>query len=322
MARPNVGVLRGGTSSEYNLSLKTGAAMLAALPNDSYELRDILVDRKGYWHLRGVPVPALRALSQVDVVLNGLLGGVGEDGTVQRLLDRAGIPYTGSRAHPSFLSLNKVRARNVLIRAGVRMPRGIAFSLQNDVNTGEMAGSVFSQFGPPYIVKPPSEGASFGIRMARVLSELPDAIGDVLDEFGAALVEEFLFGELASVGLIENFRDQELYALPPAHVRIPENAAFLLHAHHQEGTLSHAVPSNFTRAEKKAIEELAKRAHRALKLAQFSRADIVLTRYGPFLLEINSLPGLYPGSSFTPMLESVGSSTREFLEHAIAHAHR
>lgn len=322
MARTIVGVLRGGTSSEYNLSLKTGAAMIAALPEEHYEVRDILVDRKGYWHQRGIPVTAARALSQVDVVLNGLLGGVGEDGTVQRLLERAGVPYTGSRAHPAALSLSKIRSRNILQSAGVRMPRGVAFSLQNDLNTGEMAESVFLQFGPPYIVKPPSEGASWGIRIVKSFPKLPDVIADMLDAFGVALVEEFVIGEHVSVGLVEDFRDQELYALPPAHVQLPEDAPFIIHSHHEDGSLRHAVPSNFTRSEKKAIEELAKRAHRVLQLAQFSRADIVLTKYGPFLIEVNSLPGLYPGSSFVPMLESVGSSTREFLEHSIAHAHR
>jgi len=292
--------------------------MLAVLPEDRYETRDILIDKKGYWYLRGIPVAAVRALSQIDVILNGLHGGVGEDGTVQRLLDRSGVPYTGSRAYPSAISLNKIRARNVLLRAGVKMPRAVSFTLENKLNTAEMAESVFSQFGPPYIVKPATDGASFGIQIADTLYELPDAIGDVLDNFGAVLVEEFLLGELVSVGLIENFRNQDIYALPPAHVQLPDNARILHSSHHESGTMRNIVPSNFTHREKKAIEELAKAAHRALQLAQFSRADIVLTKYGPFLLEINSLPGLYPGSSFVPMLESVGSSSREFLENAIA----
>ena len=79
MARTSVGILRGGTSSEYNLSLKSGAAMLAALPEDRYDTRDIFIDKRGYWHLRGAPVDAARALSQIDVVLNALHGGAGED---------------------------------------------------------------------------------------------------------------------------------------------------------------------------------------------------------------------------------------------------
>ena len=97
-----VGVLRGGTSSEYDLSLKTGAAMIAALPEDRFAVRDIFIDRAGVWHVRGIPIAPMRALSQVDVVLNGLHGGVGEDGSVGRVLEHSGVPYAGSRPlfHP------------------------------------------------------------------------------------------------------------------------------------------------------------------------------------------------------------------------------
>ena len=317
MSRTIVGVLRGGTSREYNLSLKTGAAMLSALPEEKYDARDILVDKNGVWHSRGIPVDSSRALAQIDVVINGLHGGVGEDGTVQRLLENAGVAYAGSRAHGAWLSLNKIRAREVLQKAGVRMPRGVSFTLSNGLNTAEMTQAVFSQFGPPYIVKPQSEGASYGIRYALHLLELADAIGDVLDEYGAALIEEYIKGDEVSAGVIEDFRGQELYVLPPAHVKLPGDAHFFEPSHHEGALAKHTCPSNFTQKEKRAIEELARAAHRALGLSHFSRADIINTRRGPYLLEVNSLPGLYAGSSFPVMLEAVGSSTREFIEHAI-----
>lgn len=312
-----MGVLRGGTSNEYNLSLKTGAAMLAALPEERYETRDILVDRNGFWHLRGVPVDAPRALAQIDVVLNGLHGGVGEDGTVQRLLDRTGVVYTGSRARGAGLSLNKIRAHEILQKAGIRMPRAVSFTHGNQINTGEMAQVVFSQFGPPYIVKPQNEGASHGLRYAINLLELPDAVGDVLDEYGAALIEEYISGDETSVGVIENFRGLELYVLPPAHIIFPETDRFLTHHVHENATAKYECPSNFTHEEKRAIEEMARAAHRALGLSHFSRADIINTRRGPYLLEVNALPGLYAGASLPVMLDAVGSSTGEFVEHAI-----
>lgn len=322
MSRTIVGILRGGTSREYNLSLKTGAAMLSALPEEKYDARDILVDKNGVWHSRGIPVDSSRALAQIDVVINGLHGGVGEDGTVQRVLDRAGVAYAGSRARGSQLSLNKIRAREILQEAGLRMPRAASFNLENQLTTGEMAQAVFSQFGPPYIVKPQGEGASYGIRYALHLLELPDAIGDVLDEYGAVLIEEYIRGDEASVGIVEDFRGQELYVLPPVHVKLPGGAHFLEASHHEDALAQHTCPSNFTRAEKRAIEDLARAAHRALGLSHFSRADIMNTRRGPYLLEVNALPGLYPGASMPVMLEAVGSSTGEFIEHAIALAQR
>jgi len=317
MARTIVGILRGGASSEYALSLKTGAAMLAALPEEKYETRDIFVDKSGMWHLRGVPATPARALAQVDVVLNALHGGAGEDGTVQRILDRTGVPYAGSRALSSGLSLHKIRARELFQEKNIPMPRAISFSLENDMNTNEMAQAVFSQFAPPYVVKPASEGASHGVRIAATIIELPDAIGDVLDAYAAALVEEYIHGEDVQVGIIGNFRGEDVYALPPVHVHKPEGARLIEPAHHEEGSLRYTVPSNFTHAEKQMIADIARAAHRALGLGHFSQASLRLTRHGPYLLEMDSIPGLYQGAALPPALEAVGSSTREFLEHAI-----
>lgn len=315
MTRISVGVLRGGTGGEYNLSLKTGAAMMRELPEDKYDVRDILIDRSGLWHLRGQPATPARALAQIDVALNAIHGGIGEDGTIQRILRRMNIPYAGSSPMHSSQSLNKIRAREILGKAGIRMPRAITFSIDNGLNTAEMATTVFSQFGPPYIVKPPAEGAGRGILIAATLVDLPDAIGDVVDAYGAALIEEYIRGEEASVGIIEHFRGEDLYALPPAHVH--REGLHLSHGHHEEGLLRHSVPSRFSYEHKLSLESMAKVAHKALGLGHFSRSDIILTPRAAYLLEVNSIPGLYPSATFPAMLEAVGSSVGEFVEHAI-----
>lgn len=318
MARTIVGVLRGGTSSEYDSSLKSGAVMLASLPEEKYETRDIFVDKLGYWHLRGVPAEPSRILAQLDVVLNGLIGGVGEDGTVQRILERHGVAYAGSRPLPTSLSHNKARTMQIMRTAGILVPRSLAFSLENDMTTGDMARAVFGNFGPPYIVKPPLAGSSQGVVLVRTLLELPDALGDTLDEFGSALVQEFIRGEDARVGVIEGFRGQDLYALPPAHMLRAQGKSFVDQETRQQGLVRHVVPSNFSDGEKHALEQAAKDAHRALGLSHFSRSDFILSNGKAYLLEVTSTPGLYEGASFPQMLEAVGSSVPEFLEHAIA----
>lgn len=317
MARLVVGILRGGPSDEYAHSLKTGAEMLNALPDDRYDTRDIFVDKKGYWHLRGTPSDLNRILSQMDVVLNAMHGGPGENGTVQRILDRAGIPYAGARAHAAALSLHKGRAREALAEAGISIPRGVAFSIDDERNTGEMAQEVFSQFSPPYIVKPAQGGGSVGVRYVPTIVELPDAIGDTLDAYGSAVVEEYVRGHEASVGVIENFRDEDLYALPPVHVIAPEGARFVHADVRSQGLVSHTVPSRFSPEEKQQLEDVARAAHRALGMSHFSNADMILTRRGPVLLEVDAHPTLHEHSTFPKALDSVGSSTGEFLEHII-----
>lgn len=314
MTRVIVGVLRGGTSGEYNLSLKTGAAIMRALPEEKYDVRDILIDRSGMWHLRGAPTTPARALAQIDVALNGLHGGIGEDGTVHRILERAGVPYAGSRAHTANLALNKIRAREVLRKAGVRMPRAVSFIHESALPTGEMAAIVFAQFGPQYVVKPPSEGAGRGIRIANSIVELPHMIGDVLEAYGSVLIEEFIRGDEVSVGVIDQFRGEDLYALPPAQ---SQHDSILHPELHESGTLSYLVPSPLSHAQKLSAADAAKQAHRALGLSHYSRADIIVTPTRTYLLEVNTTPGFYEGASFPSMLESVGSSVTEFLEHAI-----
>ncbi|MBI5469829.1 ATP-grasp domain-containing protein [Candidatus Kaiserbacteria bacterium] len=303
MSRTIVGVLRGGPSSEYEHSLKSGAAILNALPEDRYDARDIFIDKTGLWHMRGQPADPARILSQIDVVWNALHGGVGEDGTVQRLLERSGVPYAGSRALASSISLNKIRSRELLRAAGILMPRAASFTLQNDITTADMARAVFDQFGPPYVVKPASEGSGFGIIIADSIVDLPDAIGDILDAYGAVLVEELIRGQEATAGVIEDFRDESLYVLPPAHIHA-SRAGF-------------AVPSPFSFSDKERIAQVARAAHTVLGMSHFSNADFVLTKRGPYLLEVNAIPHLHAEGALHHMLESVGSSIREFAEHAI-----
>lgn len=315
MVRTIVGVLRGGTSSEYALSLKTGAAMLNALPEEKFDTRDILIDKKGYWHHRGVPTNPARALQQVDVVLNALHGGVGEDGTVHRILERAGVPYAGARSMPSAIALHKVRARDVLTKAGIRMPQGMDFSLSDGLNTAQMAHLIHARFAGPYMVKPPNEGAGTGVRYIKTFVDLPDAMADVLDVYGAVLVEEYIRGEEATVGLIEGYRGDDLYALPPAHVG--REGMHLHRLHHEAGLLKHRAPSGFSYNQKESLMDIARTAHKALGLSHYSRSDLIVAKHSIYLLEVNTNPGLYAGASFPVMLDAVGSSIQEFLEHAI-----
>lgn len=321
MARTIVGVLRGGASSEYEHSLRSGAAILHALPEERYDVRDIFVDKQGMWHSRGMPTDPVRVLSQIDVVLNALHGAAGEDGTVQRILERTGVPFAGARPLAASMSINKVMAREMLERAGVRVPRGLAFSIRSGT-TADMAREVFSAFGPPYVVKPPSEGASMGIFIADTLLELPDAIGDVLDAYGVALVEEFILGEEVSVGVIEGFRNEPLYVLPPAHIVLPESSRYLHADIVRDGGMRISVPSNFSHAEKQSIMDAARRAHKALGMTHFSESTVIQTKHGPYLLEVNAHPHLHEKAPFHHMLESVGASVRDFAEHAIVLAQR
>lgn len=321
MTRTTVGILRGGTSSEYDLSLKTGALMLEQLPEDRYDTRDIFIDKSGLWHSRGIPSDPARSLSQIDVVLNALHGGIGEDGSVQRILERSGVPFAGSRAFAAARAHNKIRAREALHEAGIRMPRAFSFSIGTEATTADMARAVFAAFPPPYVLKPAAESGGHGVRIADTILDLPDALADVLEVFGGVVVEEFVRGKEAVVAIVDDFRGEDLYAFPPAHVELPQGERIL--SADARASAKHFAPSDFSHAEKVDLMSVARAAHRALELSHFSRADIMVTSRGvPYLIEVNTTPKLHPDAVFHSMLESVGSSVREFLEHQIHLARR
>ena len=113
MEKIRVGVLRGGMSSEYDVSLKTGDSVLRHLPEDKYFPVDILVTKDGTWHIGGRPTDLPKVSRRVDVVFNALHGEYGEDGKVQRLIECFGIPFTGSGSIPSAIGMNKALSKEV-----------------------------------------------------------------------------------------------------------------------------------------------------------------------------------------------------------------
>ena len=106
-----VGVLRGGPSREHEVSLKSGAAILSNLSPERYHARDIYIDKQGTWHEQGRPIAPERILRQIDVALIGLHGEYGEDGGVQKLLERFGVPYTGADSFSSYLAMHKIMSK-------------------------------------------------------------------------------------------------------------------------------------------------------------------------------------------------------------------
>ena len=147
-----VGVLRGGPSREHDVSLKTGHAIVSNLTRDRYTTRDIYIDKQGVWHERGLPTTPERVLRAVDVVIIGLHGEYGEDGEVQKLLDRYGVPYTGSDSLSSFVAMHKVLAKEKAREHGILTPRYKFFEEGTDMEA--LAHEVVRTFMPPVVVKP------------------------------------------------------------------------------------------------------------------------------------------------------------------------
>lgn len=321
MSLIKVGVLRGGPSSEHEISLKTGKSVLLNLP-EKYSGRDVFINKEGNWHLDRRPSDPEGVFRSVDVIFNALHGQYGEDGKVQQLLEHFSIPYTGSGVIASALGMNKVLAREEFKKAGLKVPK--ATLVNTDEGSLKEAERVFRTISPPWVIKPISGGSSVGVSVAR---SLPDLIGALDAAFGLGqkvLVEEYIAGKEATCGIIDDFREEKHYALPVIEIIPPSRFEFFNYDAKYGGETKEICPANFSLSVKKEIENMARRAHDALGCRHYSRSDFIVApprkRNEPpqiYILEINTLPGLTEESLMPKALNAVGASYGEFLDHLI-----
>jgi len=310
-----VGVLRGGPSREHDVSLKTGAAILANLSEEQYAARDIYIDRQGVWHDRGRPTPPERILRQVDVILNGLHGEYGEDGEVQKLLERFGVPYTGADSFGSYLAMHKLMAKVRAQEAGLLTPESQYVERAEDIV--EAANTIIRTFHQPVVVKPVGWGSSVGVSIVGGYAPVLAAIQKLFAEGApAVLVEEYIRGKEATVGVVEGLRGEELYVLPTIEI-IPPGEDFFSYDAKYSGETREVCPGNFSRVDTEELRRIAKVMHRVLGLRHYSRSDFIVTPKGIYYLETNTLPGLTEESLLPKSLAAVGVSFRDFLSHLV-----
>ncbi len=319
--RTVVGVLRGGPSSEYEVSLKSGASILAALDRDKYDPRDIFIDKSGQWHSFGAPVTPERALRGVDVVFNKIHGEYGEDGELHRVLDAINIPYTGSDSNVSKLVFNKHLTKDAVAKLGVKVPQGrvINYPSGGPADFEELAFRIFRKLPMPMMVKPVVGGSSVGMTVAEDYYSLLTGLERAFAVSPQILVEEYIRGREATVGVIDHFRDQRAYALLPVEIIPPREHKFFSYDAKYSGATIERVPGHFTEGEKLELERIAKAVHEGLGLVHYSRSDFILSRRGIYFLEVNnaSAVGMTEESLMPKALRAVGSKISDFADHVI-----
>jgi D-alanine-D-alanine ligase len=317
-----VGVLRGGPSHEYEVSLKTGASVLGALDKDKYELRDIFIDRAGQWHAFGLPATPERALRGIDVAFNALHGHFGEDGQIQRVLEGLGVKYTGSSAFPSATAFNKHATKQAVVALGVKVPHGVVIDADKITDLEATALNLFRSLPHPSIIKPVDGGSSVGMAIADNYHALVAGLAHTLAHSHKVLVEELIRGREATVGVIDHFRDERVHALMPVEIIPPSDAAFFDYEAKYSGRSIERVPGHFTDGEKQLLEAAARAVHEGLGLRHYSRSDFIVSPRGIYFLEVNTLPGLTGESLLPKALAAGGTTLPYFLDHIVSLAHK
>lgn len=317
MSKLRVAVLRGGPSSEYDVSLKTGASVLKHLDREKYQPLDVFIDKDVKWHVDGVATDPLDLRHRADVAWNALHGSYGESGEVQRLLESIDVPYTGSGVVASAVAMHKAKAKEVFVRHGLSVAPGIEVEL-SVVNDGDVR-EIFRSLPPPYIVKPISGGSSVGMSIAYSISELHDALMRASEHSSNVLIESMIRGREATCGIIDGFRGERFYALMPIEIVPSQDSSFFDYDAKYSGKSQEICPGRFSLEESVAIQDAARKAHVALGARHYSRSDFIVTPKNIYILEINTAAavGLTEESLMPKALAAVGCSLKEFLDHVI-----
>ncbi|MBX3212334.1 MAG: D-alanine--D-alanine ligase [Labilithrix sp.] len=307
--RLSVAVVQGGPASEAEVSRASAASVARGLERAGHRVVRLELDA----HL----AESLRA-GGFDVVFPVAHGAVGEDGSLQGLLEVLALPYVGSGVLASALAMDKRTAKILFAEAGLPIARSIA-ARRGAASAIDEAGRALAELGDALVVKPCANGSAIGVARfsggasARELAEAIDAAWAV-DE--VALVEVFAPGREVTCGVLDL---REPAWLPPTEIRSPSDAFYTYQARYAPGRSEHLCPAPLGEALTRRVQEIAVAAHRALGCRDLSRVDFVVPDVGePTLLEVNTMPGftdtsLYPeaaGVAGIPMPELAGSLVR------------
>ena len=325
--RVRVAVLMGGRSSEHEISLASARSVLAELDPERYEVATIEIARDGGWQLgtgteppaleagsagRALPVPRAQApvaqtLAEVDVVIPVLHGPFGEDGTVQGLLELAGVPYVGAGVAASALCMDKDLFKAVL------RDRGVPVASHHAIRLGDAVENPFSY---PVFVKPARLGSSVGISKVHDESELGPAVKLARRHDEKVLVEEFVAGTEVECGVLGNQRPAPIASVVGEIV--PHAEWYDYGAKYEEDGSDIVVPARIPDAVAARVQELAVEAFVATECEGMARVDFFVRPGGEVVVnEINTIPGFTSTSVYARLFEASGIPYRELLDRLI-----
>ena len=319
MPKRRVAVLAGGRSSEHEISLASARSVLESLDPDSYDVVTVAIGRDGRWELgtgsdgsvaETLPVPAANApatLGEVDVVLPILHGPFGEDGTVQGLLELAGVAYVGAGVTASALCMDKDLFKKVLRESGIRVARSVT------LRTGDEVEHPFSY---PVFVKPARLGSSVGITKAHDDEELRAGVELAFQHDEKILVEEFLDGTEVEVGVLGNL---EPIASVPGEIVPLGHEWYDYSSKYDEGGMDLIIPPrNLSDETVERIQRTAVEAFRLTDCEGMARVDCFVLRDGEVVVnELNTIPGFTATSVYAKLFDASGIPYPELLRRLI-----
>ena len=290
----NIAVLMGGPGSERRVSLASGAGVVAAFRTLGAKVTEVVVDG-----------PEFVVPPGTDIAFNVIHGTFGEDGQVQRILEARGIRYTGEGVRGSELAIDKIATKRRFLERGVPTA---AFEV--------LADGARPTMPIPFVVKAPKEGSSVGVYIVKEAAKVDESVNEAHRYARELLVEEYIAGRELTVGIvgsqvlpvIEIVAKKDFYNFENKYPFLNPNAP----------GAEHFCPAALTAEETKCVQESALAAHQALELEVYSRVDVLLDAHGqPFVLEINTIPGMTPSSLLPEAAAVVGITYPELCRRIV-----
>jgi len=316
MAKKNIAVAMGGYSSEYGISIKSGTVVCDALDRSSYHVYPIHISKTGWYF-----VAADGSKHQVDketfsfesdgkqvkpdVVFNTVHGTPGEDGYLAAYFELLGIPHTSTGFYSAALSFNKRDCLSVLKGFGIHCANSFYINKGDELDVA----AILQQVGLPCFVKPNRAGSSFGISKVLKASEFKSAVDKAFTEDTEILVESELVGTEVSVGVFKT--EDEIIAFSPTEI-VSENSFFDYEAKY-EGKSEEITPARISEEETLAVQTEAMKVYSYLNMKGISRADFIIQEGVPYLIEINSTPGLSKESIVPRQVKDAEMSLTQFF---------
>jgi D-alanine-D-alanine ligase len=302
-----IAVLAGGRTPERDVSIRSGHRVQAALVERGHDA--FLVD-PGEAPL----VEVLRERSP-DLCYLTLHGKEGEDGTVQRLLDLVGIPYTGTAPFDCEVAFDKVLAKDALTRARVRTPDWVVIEgwALRDLGAGGALEAAVSRVGLPCVVKPSRSGSALGVGFVERPNDLPGAVMAALSFSDAAVVEAKVAGTEVAAGVVGTPPE----ALPLVEIQ-PKGGVFDYAARYTAGATEYFAPPRLAAEVAQASSTQALHAADALNLLDVTRVDMIVDGHGePWVLEVNVAPGMTETSLLPMAAQAAGWSLAELCDRIV-----
>jgi len=339
MNKKKIIVLMGGRSPEHEVSVISGQNVVKYLDEKKYDVFPVIISKDGTkWQLvgksellgftnildlKGTSLEVIQKgknqIKNVDVfsdtadcVFIAMHGPFGEDGTVQGMLDLADIKYTGSGVLASALGMDKIAFRKYLASEKISLPKYVVLTKSEPINKiKKVLGK------PPYFVKPSNQGSSVGSSIVKTDRHLRKALNDAFAFSENVLVDEYIKGTEVTVSVIGN---KDPKALPVVEIVPLKNEYFDYASKYTESGAEEIVPAGLSSALTKKVQETAVLVHKTLGCMGFSRVDFIIKGETPYVLEINTIPGLTPMSLLPKAAMAAGMSYSQLLDTIVKYA--